>query len=191
MTLQEQQSQLLAALFDPWPAVQANTALKRQQTWPEDQYQRGLLAYRSNATHMAQSSFLAAYPHLTRLMGTDQLQGLAVHFWRTQPPTRGDLAQWGEDLADFLRAIPELMASEPYLADVAQLEWALHAGKTAADPPTDDPMPLAVIDSAFPIVDLVSGKDWTDVHDKVGQRALVYRQGFKTACIAISKDLSL
>lgn len=191
MTLAEQQSQLLAALFDPWAAVQANTDAASQQAWPISQYQRGLQAYRSNASVMAQGVLGAAYPVLTRLMGGEQFDGLAVHFWRTQPPSRGDLAQWGAGLDDFLRAIPELMAYEPHLPDVASLEWALHVDKTAADSPTDEPVPLAVIDSEFAIVDLLSGKEWADVADQPGQRALVYRQGFKTNCISISKDIAL
>jgi hypothetical protein len=116
---------------------------------------------------------------------------LAVHLWRTQPPTHGDLAQWGGALADFFRAIADLMASEPYLPDLAQLEWALHAGKTAADAESSDPVPLSVVDSEFPIVLLQNGKGWADVADQPGQRALVYRQGFKPHCISISKDIAL
>jgi Putative DNA-binding domain len=191
MTLAQQQSQLLAALFDPWTSVQVNADVASQQAWPASQYQRGLQAYRSNASVIAQGVLTAAYPTLTRLMGQDQFEGLAVHFWRTQPPVRGDLAQWGVGLDDFLRAIPELVAHEPYLPDVASLEWALHAGKTAADSMTNDPIPLEVIDSEFAIVDLVGGKEWNTISDQDGQRALVYRQGFKTAVIAISKDIDL
>ena len=199
MTLAQQQSQLLAALFEPWHAVQANADVASQQAWPQDQYLRGLQAYRSNASAMAQGVLAAAYPTLQRLMGVEQFDGLAVHFWRTHPPVRGDLAQWGEGLDDFLRAIPELMAHEPYLPDVASLEWALHAGKTATDSASDAPVPLAVIDSEFAIVDLMDCKEWGDVSDQApqgeplakAQRALVYRQGFKTHYISISKDIAL
>ena len=187
----QQQSQLLAALFDPWDSVESNTDVAAQQAWPQSQYLRGLQAYRSNAAVMAQGVLQSAYPQTARLMGEDQFGGMAVHLWRTQPPTRGDLAQWGEALADFLRSIPELMAHEPYLPDVAELEWALHCGKTAVDSQTDDPMPLDVIDSEFAIVDLQNGKEWTQVCDQQGQRALVYRQGFKTHCISIPKDVPL
>jgi hypothetical protein len=186
-----QQQMLLDGLFDSWPSVQANPALSSQQLWPTDQYQRGLQAYRSNAAILAQQVLAAAFPTIKRLMGDAQFDGLAVHFWRTHPPAKGDLAQWGEALEDFLRAIPELMQHEAYLPDVAALEWALHAGKTASDSESADPVPLALIESEFPIVDLVGGKNLEDISDIQAQRALVYRQGFKTTCISIPKDAPL
>jgi hypothetical protein len=193
MTLAQQQSQLLATLFEPWASVQANTDMPSQQAWPTEQYQRGLQAYRSNASITAQRVLAHAFPAVRRLMGDDQFDGLAVHFWRNDPPTKGDLAQWGEGLEDFLRAIPELMQHEPYLPDLAALEWALHTGKTAPDSDANDAVPLALIESQFPIVDLVQGKEWADISDiqEQGQRALVYCQGFKTSCISIPKDAQL
>lgn len=190
-TLLAQQQMLLDGLFDSWPAVQANAALASQQAWPVGQYQRGLQAYRSNATILAQRVLAVAYPTVRRLMGEDQFDGLAVHFWRTNPPSKGDLAQWGEGLEGFLRAIPELMQHEAHLPDVAALEWALHTGLTAADSESIDPVPLALIESEFPIVDFVNGKNFEDLSDIQPQRALVYRQGFKTTCISIPKDVQI
>jgi hypothetical protein len=186
-----QQQMLLGGLFDAWPSVQANPALSSQQSWPTDQYQRGLQAYRSNAAILAQQVLAAAFPTIKRLMGDEQFDGLAAHFWRMHPPAKGDLAQWGEALEDFLRAVPELMQHEAYLPDVAALEWALHTGKTAPDSESADPVPLALIESEFPIVDLVGGKNLEDISDIQAQRALVYRQGFKTTCISIPKDAPL
>ena len=186
-----QQQMLLAGLFDTWTSVQANAALAFEQAWPVGQYQRGLQAYRSNASLLAQRVLAAAFPTVRRLMGDESFDGLAVHFWRTHPPTKGDLAQWGEGLEDFLRTIPELMQHEAHLPDVAALEWALHVGLTAADSESTDPVPLALIESEFPIVDLVSGKNLEDLEGIQPQRALVYRQGFKTSCISISKEAQL
>jgi Putative DNA-binding domain len=186
-----QQQMLLDGLFDSWSSVQANSALSSQQVWPAGQYQRGLQAYRSNAAILAQRVLAAAFPTVRRLMGDESFDGLAVHFWRTHTPTKGDLAQWGEELEGFLRAIPELMQHDAHLPDVAALEWALHAGQTAPDSESSDPVPLALIESEFPIVDLVNGKEWEEIFDIQGQRALVYRQGFKTACISIPKDAQI
>jgi Putative DNA-binding domain len=186
-----QQQMLLNILFDKGPGPQPLSDMVFQQSWPISQYQRGLQAYRSNAALLAQRVLGTAFPTVRRLMGDDQFDGLAVHFWRTEPPTRGDLAQWGGGLVDFLRAIPELMQHEAYLPDVAALEWALHAGQTATDATGDEPVPLALIESEFPIVDLVGGKNLEDLSDIQGQRALVYRQGFQTLCISIPKDAQL
>ena len=186
-----QQQMLLDGLFDLWPAVQANAALASQQAWPASQYQRGLQAYRSNAAILAQRVLAAAFPTLKRLMGDEQFDGLAVHFWRAHPPAKGDLAQWGEGLEAFLRAVPDLMLHEAHLPDVAALEWALHAGQTAPDQASHDPVPLTLVESEFPIVDLINGKEWEAIADIQPQRALVYRQGFKTACISIPKDAQL
>lgn len=190
-TLLAQQQMLLSGLFDTWTSVQANAALASQQAWPASQYQRGLQAYRSNATILAQRVLAAAFPTVRRLMGDESFDELAVHFWWTHPPTKGDLAQWGAGLETFFRAIPELMQHEAHLPDVAALEWALHVGQTAPDSHSSDPVPLALIESEFPIVDLINGKKWSDISDIEGQRALVYRQGFKTSCISIPKDAQI
>lgn len=190
-TLLAQQQMLLDGLFDSWPSLQANAVLASQQAWPVDQYQRGLQAYRSNASLLAQRVLAAAFPTVKRLMGDESFDGLAVHFWRTHPPAKGDLAQWGEELEGFLRAIPELMLHEAHLPDVAALEWALQTGLTAADSESIDPVPYALIESEFPIVDFVNGKNFEDLSDIQPQRALVYRQGFKTACISIPKDAKI
>lgn len=93
----------------------------------------GLQAYRANAQAIAERALSAAYPVLARLVGEETMAALARDLWRDHPPTRGDLAWFGAELADQLLAIPEL-ADVPYLADVARLEWAVHRAHTAADP---------------------------------------------------------
>jgi hypothetical protein len=130
----------------------------------------GLAAYRSNAGAMAERALAAAYPTLAALIGNEPFAALARHLWHERPPQRGDLGLWGEALPDFIAASPQL-ADEPYLADSARLDWALHLASRAADgtPPdhpaldalaTDDPSCLhaqlapgaAVVASAWPIV---------------------------------------
>jgi len=78
----------------------------------------------------------AAYPVLTQLLGVESLSALARALWHAHPPLRGDLAQWGGELADFVR-VSEQLATEPYLADVARVEWALHRSASAANPTPD------------------------------------------------------
>ena len=58
--------------------------------------------------------------------------------WQRQPPQCGDLAQYGAGLADAIAADAQL-ASEPYLADIARLDWAVHTIEHAADATTPVP----------------------------------------------------
>ncbi|MDO9074883.1 MAG: DNA-binding domain-containing protein [Rubrivivax sp.] len=93
---------------------------------------RGLAAYRANAGALAERALAAAYPTLQQLLGDESFGRLARHHWQRQPPQNGDIALWGGGLAAFV-ADAETLADEPYLADVARLEWAVHSAATAAD----------------------------------------------------------
>lgn len=96
---------------------------------------RGLQAYRANAGALAERALAAAYPTLQLLLGDESFATLARHFWQQLPPERGDLGSWGAGLAEFVARAPDL-AAEPYLADVARLEWAVHLAASASDDPT-------------------------------------------------------
>ena len=134
--LAQEQQGLLAALFgdadeaELWPCLQAgsHSALAR----------RGLQAYQSNGLALAERALGAAYPVLAQLIGDESFAPLARHVWRQQPPQFGDLACWGGGLAAFIQAAPQL-ANEPFLADVARVEWALHCAATVADVQPDLP----------------------------------------------------
>ena len=131
---------------------------------------RGLQAYRANGSELAARVLTAAYPTIQGELGEESFAQLAKHLWRPQPPVRGDLAQWGGGLADFLRGQPDLMANEPHLPEVAELDWALHTAAYAADGDTPDAlMPLQVCTVR-------------------GQNFLVYRQGFKPQSLAITPE---
>lgn len=96
---------------------------------------RGLLAYRSHAAATARAALAAAYPVSRQLLGEDSFDQMAPVLWRAHPPQRGDLAQWGGTLAEFLQSYEDLMAEYPFLPDVARLEWQLH--QTAGLPDRD------------------------------------------------------
>jgi hypothetical protein len=103
---------------------------------------QGLAAYRGNAAAIAERALTAAYPTMQQLIGDASFDALARAFWHRHPPSRGDLAHWGGDLAAFVEADAQL-AGEPYLADVARLEWAVHRIEHAADAPAvPDGLPL-------------------------------------------------
>ena len=166
---------------------------------------RGLEAYRANAGALAERALGAAYPVLAQLMGDESFAPLARYFWQHAPPQRGDVAQWGAALPDFLDAAPQL-ASEPFLGDVARVEWALHAAATAQDATLDaasfallasgDPEQTTLslsdgtttLDSAYPVVSIVHAHLHGEptlaqaaalLGDGIGEHALVWRRGLK------------
>lgn len=106
---------------------------------------RGLAVYRSNAQQLAARSLQAAYPVLTLLLGADSASVLARALWHAHPPQRGDMAQWGADLADFIAQDTQLKAL-PYLPDVARVEWALHQTASLADIAPDLPSLQHLVD---------------------------------------------
>lgn len=205
--LAQDQSQLLDALF-AGTDVAGHTRLVQRLQPGEARCAlaaRGLLAYRANGTALAERALAASYPVLAQLIGEESFAPLARHFWRHAPPMRGDVAQWGAALADFLDAAPQL-ASEPFLGDVARVEWALHVAATAADSTADmasfallasgdtDKATLTLSDgvmtlaSAYPVVSLIKSHlhaEPTLTHAAdllaagVAEHALVWRQGFK------------
>jgi hypothetical protein len=124
----ERQALLVAAVLrDPQGAALAPWLRERGA-----RADRGLAVYRANAGALAERALAAAFPVLRQLIGEESFAGLARAFWQAHPPVRGDIAQWGAELAAFVAAAPTL-ADEPYLADVARLEWALHQAASAAD----------------------------------------------------------
>lgn len=111
-------------------------------------FARGLQAYRANAGALAERALAAAYTTVQQLVGEESFAALARHFWQQCAPERGDLGTWGGSLAEFVASAPDL-AAEPYLADVARLEWALHCAASAADDEAP-PMGLGLLGQGDP-----------------------------------------
>ena len=93
--------------------------------------QRGLRIYQAHAAATAARALAAAYPTVQSLLGEPAFAALAQALWHAAPPMRGDLAAWGDALPDWMAADAQL-AGEPYLPDLARLEWALHLASRAA-----------------------------------------------------------
>ena len=171
---------------------------------------RGLQAYRANGQALAERALCAAYPVVAQMIGSESFAPLARYFWHQYPPQRGDVAQWGGELADFLDAAPQLVDA-PYFGDVARVEWALHCAANAADAApnhasfallsetTDTSLALSpglfVLASAYPIVSLITAHPsghpgLADAFDKlqsgVAEHAVVWRQGHKPCLRASS-----
>ena len=93
---------------------------------------QGLAAYRGNASAIAERALAAAFPTVQQLMGEESFAQLARALWQRFPPQRGDLTLYGDALPAWIELDPQL-ASEPYLADVARIDWAVHVIEHAAD----------------------------------------------------------
>jgi Putative DNA-binding domain len=205
--LAQQQRDLLHAIFTTKNiAVQAiNTPVTGQIKLHNSYSLRGLQTYQANAAASALRSLQTAFPVIAQLIGEEAFEHLARDFWGNHPPVRGDLAQWGGNLAEFIASIPALQ-TEPYLSDVARAEWALHACATATDIDTDlttfalltdhDPDALtlqlapgtALVPSHYPIASIFTAHLYdSPSFDEVGQKlrqevsetALIWRQGLR------------
>jgi len=130
-TLARAQEALVDALF-AWPAQEAVQRLESFARGVGASPQRGLLAYQANGHMLAARALQAAYPVVAQLLGDESFAHLARAHWHAHPPTRGDIAQWGAELPLFIQSDPQLSV-EPYLPDVARVEWRLHCASTAMD----------------------------------------------------------
>lgn len=212
--LAQQQSALLTSIF-----ATKNIAKKTSNT-PTTALNtielRGIQVYQANASHAAKRSLQAAYPVIAQLVGDEAFAHLARDHWAQNPPMRGDLAQWGGELAIFIDGISALQ-TEPYLSDVARVEWALHVAATAADQAADlttislmtehDPAELTLrlapaatlFHSAYPIASMVTAHlDGSPSLETVGlmlrqntpETALVWRRGLQPRVIACTANES-
>ncbi len=111
--------------------------------------ERGLAAYRTNASALAERALSAACPTVQAMLGDPDFAALARAFWRDHPPVRGDLGEWGNELPGWIAAQPDL-AEWPWLADSAWLDLALHCCERAADA-RPDLASLALLGEAEPV----------------------------------------
>jgi hypothetical protein len=99
--------------------------------------ERGLHAYRANGRALAQRALQAAFPVVAQLLGDENFDAVATRLWLAHPPDSGDAARWGGALPAWIDANADLSDAEPYLADVARVEWALHGASTSAEAVVD------------------------------------------------------
>lgn len=92
-----------------------------------------LRVYRNNVFASLTSALTACYPVVQRLVGEDFFNFVARRYVREYPSRSGNLHDYGSHFAEFLDGLPN--ATElPYLAEVAQLEWAYQYVYHAAEP---------------------------------------------------------
>ena len=182
--------------------------------------QRGWQAYVANAHAGAERALASCFPTVQQLMGEESFAAMARAYWHDCPPERGDLAWLGKDVPGFIGRSQQL-SSEPYLADVAHLEWALNRCEAAEDGAPDvtslalladhDPQGLrlqlapgaVIVSSDHPIVSIWQAHhEPTDAGDPFaavreafakgqGEQALVWRQEWRARVQAIDAPTSL
>lgn len=195
------QQQLLDGLFEAGGA-------RLQDARPG--WARGLAAYRANAAAHASDALRAHYPTVLAMLGVEAFDSLAALHWRACPPTRGDLARFGEAFPSWLRQREDLTAW-PWLGDCADLDramWLAGFAPPAGLRDTDlrllahgDPNALALrlasgtalVQADWAIVALrelhaASDPDVELISQTLQappQTAWVWHQGFESHCIAL------
>lgn len=109
--------------------------------------------YRNNVTNSLAEALATGFPAVTRLIGEENMKGLARMHLRASPPASPVLAQYGERFPAFLASV-DALSPYPYLPDVARLELALRRAYHAADASPIAPEQLA----ALPVDQLIASQ---------------------------------
>ena len=98
----------------------------------EEPADAGLAVYHRTALASRCSALAAAYPVVRRLVGAAFFEEAAARYAQAMPSASGDLNAYGTGFADFIEGYAPARSLD-YLADVARLEWAVHACAHASD----------------------------------------------------------
>jgi len=113
---------------------------------------RHLQVYRNNVFESLTAALRAVYPAIERLVGDGFFRYASHEYAVRHPPTGGNLHDFGNCFAGFLKEFPPALPHE-YLTDVASLEWAWHEAFHAADEAPLDPASLADVPPAqYPVL---------------------------------------
>lgn len=93
---------------------------------------RGISIYRRNLLANAQRALSITFPTVFQLLDSDNFENISQQFLKHSPPTHGDWAQWGRDLADYI-ATTDTGRDYPYLSDCTNLDWHIHRALHGCD----------------------------------------------------------
>jgi len=105
--------------------------------------------YRNTFIATLTSALRISFPAVHRLVGEEFFGAAAQYFIEAEPPLSAYLNAYGGGFADFLAQFPSV-ASLPYLADVARLEWAVNGALHAEDSAPLDAEALVEIATVVP-----------------------------------------
>lgn len=103
-----------------------------------------LQIYKDNVLITLNQNLKAKYEAVCKLVDERFFKYVANEYIKNYHPTSGNLDEYGESFADFLRDFPATKELK-YLPDIARLEWALHTAYFAADAEKIDSSALSKI----------------------------------------------
>ena len=122
-------------------AVDTPMGLRDSQNRPAG---RRFNVYRNNVAVSLTEAVMQAFPVVTKLLGEENMKGLAGIFLRAHPPTSPLLMFYGDKFPDFLAGMSQL-SHIGYLPDVARLEQMMRLSYHAADTAAIDPTALGAL----------------------------------------------